>query len=176
MSNHPKVYVASGLSNWKRARSICDKIKSLGAEITYDWSQWGEDIFGEGTEINPDGIKPEDKLADIAIAEAKGVEDADVVLAVMPGGRGSHFEIALAWHARTPVVILTDGEQAQRPTSFHLLPRIERINNEQEAIDRTIEIARAFNLVGKFSIEEAEDNSSDLTINSCSCSCPCQPE
>ena len=169
MSNQPKVYVASSLSNWKRVRSICDKIKSLGAKITYDWSQWGEDIFGEGTEINPDGIKPEDKLVDIAIAEVKGVEDADVVLAVMPGERGSHFEMAIAWHTKTPVVILTDGETAQRPTSFHLLPRIERINNEQEAIDRTIEIAKAFNLVDKFSIEETEDNSTDLPISSCLC-------
>jgi len=141
LSNVPKVYIASSLSNWKRVRSICDKLKELGIMITYDWSQWGEAIFGDGDEIKPEGINPEEKLLEIAAAEIKGVQDADVLLAVMPGERGSHFEMAIAWSAKIPIVILTDGETALRPTSFHFLPELERIDDEQKAIDRVAELA-----------------------------------
>ena len=139
-----KVYVASTLVNWKRVRSICDKFKSRGIQITYDWSVHAEKIFGEGTEINPEGIPKIDKLAEIALDEVRGVLDCDTILVIMPGERGSHFELAMAWCTATPIVMLMDGETAPRPTSFHYLPRIERITNEQRAIERTIELAKVF--------------------------------
>jgi len=137
-----KIYVASTLANWKRVRSICNILKAHGIQITYDWSQYGEKIFGEGTEVDRAGIPKTDKLAEIALDEVRGVMDCDAILVIMPGERGSHFELALAWYTGTPIVILTDGETAPRPTSFHYLPRIERISNEQRAIDRTIDLAR----------------------------------
>jgi len=135
-----KVYIASTLSNWKRVRSIRDQLADRGVKLTYDWTQWGEDIYGSGTEVRPAGIKSDEKLAEIAMGEVNGVRDADAILLVLPGERGSHFELAIAWVARKPIVVLTDGETAPRPTSFHYLPRIERTDNEQVAIDRTIEL------------------------------------
>ena len=147
---NPKVYVASSLANWKRVRSICDKLRDQGVEITYDWTQWGEAIFKNSDKIDKSGIVPEEKIGGVAQEEASGVNIAHAMLVIMPGERGSHFEMALAWSMNTPIVILTDGETAERPTSFHSLPRIEQIDDEQEAIDRTVELARAFHLVEKF--------------------------
>ena len=145
-NDQPKVYVASALANWKRARSIGDELKKQGITITYDWTQWGEAIEKEDT---PGGLDPH-KLRSIARDETHGVNAANVVLAIMPGERGSHFEMGLAWQTGTPIVLLTDGETAERRTSFHFLPRVEQIDDEQKAIDRTVEIANAFHLVESF--------------------------
>lgn len=147
--NQPKVYVASTLSNWKRVRSIYEKLIVQGITITYDWTQWAENIFSETGEINQKEIPSEDKRLGIAWSEVQGVLDANAVLAVMPGERGSHFEMAIAWFIATPIVILLDSETAPRPTSFHSLPRIERLHDEEAAIARTIELAKALhNLSG----------------------------
>lgn len=141
-SKTTKVYIASTLSNWKRIRSLRDQLANRGIELTYDWTQWGKDIYGSGTKVRPAGIKSDEQLVKTAMKEVNGVQDADAILLVLPGERGSHFELAIAWAARKPIIILTDGETAPRPTSFHYLPRIERTDNEQVAIDRTVELAR----------------------------------
>lgn len=149
-TNIPKVYVASSLANWARVINICDKLRESGIEITYDWSKWGKQLFGEGTEVKPEGINPEEKLCEIGKNEVEGVENAHALLAIMPGERGSHFEMGIAWMFRIPIILLLDQEIAKRPTSFHYLPRVERYHDEQLAIDRTVELARAFCLVEQF--------------------------
>jgi len=151
-TDRPRVYVASTLANWRRVREICDKLKHRNITITYDWSQHGEAIYRETDKVDLKGVNPDDKLRAIALDEIKGVDTAHAVLIIMPGERGSHFEMALAWRAGTPIILLTDKDSAERPTSFHLLPRVERTNDETAAIDRTIELAKAFYLTEQFRV------------------------
>lgn len=130
------VYVASGLENWKRARRINDVLRAAGIQITYDWTVWGEKIFGETGVADQSQIRAETDLRETAENEIRGVLSADLILALLPGGRGTHFELGLAYAMLPPgrVIIVMDMDTAKVPTSFHYLDRFRRVQNDDEAI------------------------------------------
>jgi nucleoside 2-deoxyribosyltransferase len=130
----PKVYIASTLANWERVRRIRDKLIEAGIEITYDWTLHGAAFYSADGTLNTSTTKTEEELEQAAISESKGVIDAHAILAVMPGGRGTHFELGVAFILNTPAIILMDQENADRPTSFHYLPSTTRHMIEDEAI------------------------------------------
>lgn len=80
-----KVYIASGLGNAGEAQAVAEALKLDGWEVTYAWWEHGS--------VQADG--PE-KIREVAVAEVNGVCQADLVVAVLPGGRGTHVEIGIA--------------------------------------------------------------------------------
>lgn len=80
-----KYYIASGLENAERVRELKKILDASGWEHTYDWTVHGS--------VQQDG--PE-RLAEVADAETRGVIEADVVITLLPGGRGTHVELGMA--------------------------------------------------------------------------------
>ena len=98
------------------ANALSDALKARGWERTFAWTP--DDSYGvEG-------------LAATALAELKGVSDADVLIVLLPGGFGTHVEIgaALALGKR---VILHASDQSTLETpyrcAFHYHPSVRRL-------------------------------------------------
>ena len=130
----PNIYLASTLSNYVRVRELIASLGEMGFSVTYDWTPHGDALYGSDPKPLPDNEQERVKfLGDIGIKEAEGVDEADVVLAIEPTNRGSHFEMGVAWR-KIPIVILDDTDSKNRPVSFHFMPGIYRTNTLDDAI------------------------------------------
>jgi hypothetical protein len=89
-----KYYLATGLLNAHRAQLVRDHLNAAGHEQTYDWTAHG-----------PVGHKGKNALIAAAVGELEGVQQADVIIALLPGGRGTHAELGMALALGKPVLI-----------------------------------------------------------------------
>jgi hypothetical protein len=80
-----KFYIASGLDNAGQVRQVAETLKAAGWTHTYDWTVHGS-VAGKGPDV----------FVETAAAEVLGVRDADVVIVLLPGGRGTHAELGVA--------------------------------------------------------------------------------
>jgi hypothetical protein len=121
-----KIYVASSLNNAANAVRIMNRLRGLGATITYDWTTHGR-------------AYEESLLKSLGRAELNGVINADVVLMVQPGRSGTHVELGIAIGqivsgVKKRILILDETEEVEKKT-FYYLDCIERFSSEDEAID-----------------------------------------
>lgn len=78
-------YIASGLPNFEAVRALKSILDEAGWEHTYDWTVHGS--------VQTEGAA---RLAEVAAEESYGVVMADVVIVLLPGGRGTHTELGMA--------------------------------------------------------------------------------
>ncbi len=78
-------YIASSLENAPTVQKLAAKLNAQGWTQTYDWTTHGG-VQGLNTE----------QMAEIAKNEIQGVRDADIVIVLLPGGRGTHVELGAA--------------------------------------------------------------------------------
>ncbi|MBM6617554.1 nucleoside 2-deoxyribosyltransferase [Bacillus suaedaesalsae] len=90
-----KFYIASGLQNKETVQQVSMVLCEKGHHHTYDWTK----------NDNADSFE---KLSIIGEAEKKGVQEADVLIALLPGGKGTHIEIGIAIGMNKPVYIYTE--------------------------------------------------------------------
>ena len=126
------IYVASTLSNWKRARDFIKLFRKAGITIAFDWTKWGEEIDLSPRDIDPISLQRK------ALAELAGVTSTAYILAIVPAGCGTNFELGVAYHRYKvigiPVITILDETEPVAPTSFHYLPGIRRMRSATEAI------------------------------------------
>lgn len=72
---------------------------AAGHVITYDWTLHGS-VQGQG----------EARLRQVATNELNGVRDADLVVVLLPGGRGTHAELGMANVLGKPVILFSDSD------------------------------------------------------------------
>jgi nucleoside 2-deoxyribosyltransferase len=84
-----KFYIASGLQNKEHVQYVAAHLKASGFSQTYDWTQ-------------NDRANSVEKLQEIGEYERNGVLEADFLVLLLPGGKGTHVELgmALANHKR----------------------------------------------------------------------------
>ena len=78
-------YIATKLENHAEHNRLRDWLTERGHQITYDWTRHGP-VFSKGLRV----------VREVAIAECRGVAQADVVIVLWPGGRGTHVELGVA--------------------------------------------------------------------------------
>lgn len=129
-----RIYVASGLQNRERVVLAMDRLRSLGHEITYDWTRHG-DVRSLG----------EARMEEVAQNETCGVTGADIVLLLLPGGKGTHIELGLSLAtAKTKRILLWSetgvefGGGADTCVFYHH-PAIERIACPFDELMQTLE-------------------------------------
>lgn len=91
-----KIYIATKLENAREHNEIRDMLREYRIGITYDWTTHGS-VQGQGHAV----------IQDVALNEAQGVRDADLVLVLWPGGRGTHAELGMALALNKPVIFAT---------------------------------------------------------------------
>jgi len=97
-----KYYIATGLDNWAQHNMLRDQLAFHGHEITYDWTVHGSVKGSSGA-----------RLREVADKELQGIRDADFVVVLLPGGRGTHAELGAANILAKPVFIF-----APAPTDY----------------------------------------------------------
>lgn len=80
-----RFYIASRLENAPRVRELAAVLKAHGHEHTYDWTVHGS-VQNAGLDV----------IERVAVLGTRGVERADVVIVMLPGGRGTHAELGIA--------------------------------------------------------------------------------
>lgn len=89
-----KFYIATRLERHAEHNDVRNRLQALGHTITYDWTLRGavRDTSAED-------------LTGVCLAEVQGVLDADFVVVLLPGGRGTHVELGIALAAGKPVIL-----------------------------------------------------------------------
>jgi len=98
-----KIYVATGLEYADRAKIVQSVLRDDGHEITYDWT-----VHGSVQDAGPEHI------AEVARLEAAGVRAADLLIAILPGGCGTHVEIGLALGRGIPVILMRHIDEVEK--------------------------------------------------------------
>lgn len=111
-----RFFVSSRKDRSARADALSKELEKHGWQRTFAWKP--ED--GEGPEGN----------AAIAKAELDGVLQADILIALLPGGNGTHVEIGAALALGKPVILhAPDRETLNQPYPcvFHYHPGVKLI-------------------------------------------------
>lgn len=97
-----KFYIASRLENADQVRYLRDRLTANGWVCTYDWTKHGS-VQREAASV----------IGAVAEAEARGVAEADIVIVLLPGGRGTHCEIGMGIALEKAVFLVSFSEEAQ---------------------------------------------------------------
>lgn len=123
MSKQLRYYIASRLENAAQVKELKALLDAAGWHHTYDWTKHGA-VRSQGT----------GRMQEVAHKEVRGVQDADVVIVLMPGGRGTHIEIGIAlddphkrvWlHSNSPMLDFGVGEET---CAFYHHERVHQVN------------------------------------------------
>ena len=79
-----RYYIASALENAEQVRQVKARLDAAGWTHTYDWTVHGS-VQKEGA----------DRIREVASSESVGVFGADVIIVLLPGGRGTHAELGM---------------------------------------------------------------------------------
>jgi nucleoside 2-deoxyribosyltransferase len=115
-----KFYVASSFRNIVNVRYIARALENMGYVNTYDWTH---ESIGSVSTVTLDDLRS------IGQRERDAVIGADVIVILLPGGKGTHVElgIAIAQGKRT---ILHSPEQVinnlESTSTFYHLPELEK--------------------------------------------------
>lgn len=87
-------YIATKLERHADHNLVRDTMAAQGHTITYDWTTHGS-VREEGSA----------RMREAADGMVRGVLDADLVIVLLPGGRGTHAELGMALAAGIPVIL-----------------------------------------------------------------------
>lgn len=102
-----KYYIATSLSRMMAHNVVRDALKILGHEISYDWT-----LHGSVKSVS------KERLREAAILELSGISKADLVVVLLPGGKGNHLELGFAIASGKRIFL-----HSEDPTVFELGPQ-----------------------------------------------------
>ncbi len=126
-------YIASSLNNQEQVKRVTKELENRGLECTYKWAEHGS-LHLESRET----------IAQAAEAELKGAMFADIFIAMLPGGRGTHTEFGAAIASRKlipgrrgkKIILWTDDaeEGSDISCSFYNHPEVIRLTCDEARI------------------------------------------
>jgi nucleoside 2-deoxyribosyltransferase len=132
-----KFYIATKLDRAMEHKAIGNALRAAGHELTYDWTAHGS--------VQERSV---DLQQAVARAERIGVLDAEMVIGLLPGGRGTHVELGIAAGHGKPTILFGDDPAAQYGCVFYKLPSM--LHFKEVALGRKIEIiTKLFETVSK---------------------------
>src|ERR1700688_2278313 len=117
-----RFYLATRKDRSEQAARLLQALKSQGWERTYSWTA-EEEEKGDAKQYS-----------EIALNELKGVEDADVLIVLLPGGYGTHVEIGAALALGKPVILHAPNRKTlvtPYSCAFHYHPAVNLLVSEQ---------------------------------------------
>lgn len=90
------VYIATSLANHANHNLLRDELAKYQIKLSYDWTLPRD---------------PEIPRSEIAWLELQGVKYADLVVVLLPGGRGTHVEFGAALACEKPIIVHGPDEQ-----------------------------------------------------------------
>lgn len=112
-----KFYVGSSMKNCQQVRWYAEALEDEGWEWAYDWTEHTGEITLE-------------VLAQIGQQEQRGIADSDVVIILLPAGRGAHVELGMALALGKKVFLCADSREdfsLENTVSFYRIPQIVQL-------------------------------------------------
>lgn len=113
-----KFYIGSGMKNCELVNYYAKMLKEYGWEHTYDW------VKNVGNDVSIDDMVKYAKL------ESQGIAASDVVIILLPAGRGAHIELGMAMALNKKIFLCsTSGEEfnIKNTVAFYELPKIVKL-------------------------------------------------
>jgi nucleoside 2-deoxyribosyltransferase len=110
-----KFYIASSLQNKENVQYVAAHLKACGFIHTYDWT------------IN-EGVDTAERLKEVGEAERQGVEKADILVLLLPGGKGTHVELGMALAQYKRVYLYSPNEDINdysKTSTFYFLDEVK---------------------------------------------------
>ncbi len=120
-----KFYIGSGFKNVDRVRDLSNELKKLGWIHTYNWAE---------VEV---GSETREELVTYSRLELAAIEDSDIVIIILPAGRGTHIEMGYAMALGKRIVLYTSDEEEfslDNTVNFYQIPEIEKIVGDKETL------------------------------------------
>ncbi len=147
-----RFYVASGFSNIPNVRYVAQALEAKGYVNTYDWTQ---NAFGrEAGPVTPATLRA------IGQQEKDAVLSADVVVILLPGGKGTHVELGMAIAQGKRTILHSPDDvinNAETTSTFYHLPEVEKYCGPLDNLVDTI--------VGPWDDEGCKPDGSDCWIS-----------
>lgn len=112
-----KFYVASSFKNKEQVKYVSHELTIKGFVHSYDWTK----------NDRPTTLKA---LTEIGIKEKEAVMNSDVVIVLLPGGKGSHIELGMAIAAKKKVFLYSpdnDIDDFALTSTFYQLPEVQKV-------------------------------------------------
>jgi diacylglycerol kinase family enzyme len=104
-----KFYIASGLQNKEVVRDVANQLKEKGHIHTYDWTK-------------NEHISTIEELREIGQKEKEAVLEADTVIVLLPGGKGTHIELGTgAWPRKKDLPLFSNFRYQSTSCNKHFL-------------------------------------------------------
>lgn len=121
----PAVYIASSIRNCEMVKNLTRELELSGIVVTYKWHKHGP--------------LPKDKLPEAAEREVTGVLRADLLIALLPGGLGTHVEIGMAIGNNIPVILHPYADNAWEDSTgklcaFHYYKKMHVVYNIENVV------------------------------------------
>lgn len=128
-----KFYIASSFQNIESVKYVSEVLKNKGYIHTYDWTK------------NERALTIE-KLQAIGQEEKNGVLNADILVVLLPAGKGSHIEFGIALGQGKKVFLYSpnyDVRDLETTSTFYHLPEVEIVIG---TIDELIDVIFSSNV------------------------------
>ena len=125
-------YVGSGMKNCELVNYYAEKLIEKGWNQTYDW------VKNVNEDVSIDDMREYAKL------EKQGVAGADVVIIILPAGRGAHVELGMALALEKKLFLCAQAEDEfslENTVAFYELPCVEKLIGTPE--ENITEIVKA---------------------------------
>lgn len=109
-------YIGSGLKNWEPVCYYAQKLRESGWKQTYDWTK---NVRAAQADLR--------KYAEL---ERQGISDADVVVILLPAGRGAHAELGMALAQRKKIFLCAERKEdwsEENAVAFYELPWVVKL-------------------------------------------------
>lgn len=111
-----KFYVASSFKNIDTVRYVSNELINRGYIQTYDWTQ-------------NDRASTVKDLKEIGQQERNAVLEADFLIVLLPGGKGSHIEFGIALGQGKRIYLYSQNDEVDRfetTSTFYHLSEVEK--------------------------------------------------
>ncbi len=127
-----KFYVGSGMKNCELVNHYAKLLKENGWKQTYDWVKNISDDISR------------DDIIKYASLESQGIVDSDVVIILLPAGRGAHIELGMAMALNKKIFLcsITNEEfNIENTVAFYELPKITQlVGNADDNVKKILEL------------------------------------
>ena len=113
-----KFYIGSGFLNFELVNIISEKLINLGHIHTYNWAK---------NIIENETIEDMIRASEL---EKQAIIDSDVVIIILPAGRGTHIELGMALALNRKVYLYSkDGKdfELENTVNFYEIPEITKV-------------------------------------------------
>ena len=125
-----KFYIGSGMKNCELVNNYAKLLTDNGWEQTYDWvKNVSDDVCLKN-------------MIEYATLESQGIVDSDIVIILLPAGRGAHIELGMAMALNKRVFLCSTTKEEfsiENTVAFYELPKIIKlIGTAEENVKKII--------------------------------------